>query len=104
MGKSLYISRKVEELDCQLKSSKWLRSATLHGPELSRDSVVKVVQNVSAKDTDNLPFIYQVEVSDRVRSAMYSSCVTAVQFMPKDLIFVIYIRLSMTLARFCLVC
>ena len=66
MGKSLYISRKVEELDSKLGSSKWLRSATLHGPEWSRDSVVRVVQSVSAKDTDNLPFIYQVEVSERV--------------------------------------
>ena len=66
MGKSLYISRKVEELDCKLNSPNCLRSATLHGPELSRDSVVKVVQGVSATETDNLPFIYQVEVSDRV--------------------------------------
>ena len=71
MGKSLYISRKVEELDCKLKSSKCLISATLHGPELSRDSAVKVLQNVSAKDTDNLPFIYQVEISDRVRYIYY---------------------------------
>ena len=72
MGKSLYISRKVEELDCQLKSSKCLRSATLHGPELSRDNVVKVVQSVSKRDMDNLPFVYQVEISDRVCSAMHS--------------------------------
>ena len=85
MGKSLYISRKVEELDCQLKSSEWLRSAALHGPELSKDRVVKVVQNVSAKDTDNLPFIYQVEVSDRVGSAMHSSHEAVMQFMSNDL-------------------
>lgn len=71
MGKSLYISRKVEELDSKLGSSKWLRSATLHGPEWSRDSVVRVLQNVSTKDADNLPFIYQVEVSDRVCFAIY---------------------------------
>ena len=65
MGKSLYNSRKVEELESMLSPNR-LRCATLHGPELSRDAVVKVLQNVSAKDTDHLPFIYQVEVSDRV--------------------------------------
>ena len=71
MGKSLYITRKVQELDAQLNSSKCLISATLHGPELSRDSVVKVVQSVSARDIGNLPYIFQVEISDRVRSAMH---------------------------------
>ena len=84
MGKSLYISRKVEELDIKLGSSKWLRSATLHGPELSRDSVVRVVQSVSTKDTDNLPFIYQVEVSDRVCFAIESNSVTLMPFRHYD--------------------
>ena len=68
MGKSFYICRKVEELDCTLNSPNRLRSATLHGPELSRDHVVKVLQGVSATDTDNLPFIFQVDISDRVSS------------------------------------
>ena len=80
MGKSLYISRKFEELDSKLGSSQWLRSATLHGPEWNRDSVVRVVQSVSAKDSDNLPFIYQVEVSDRVCFAIILIvCVTVMQ-------------------------
>ena len=80
MGKSLYISRKVKELDSKLGSSQWLRSATLHGPEWSRDSVVRVVQSVSAKDSDNLPFIYQVEVSDRVCfDIILIVCVTVMQ-------------------------
>ena len=77
MGKSLYISRKVEELGCTLMSPNRLRSATLHGPELSRDNVVKVVRNASSRDTDSLPYIYHVEVSDRVSSAVHSNCVIA---------------------------
>lgn len=75
MGKSLYISRKVEELYCIMNSPNRFKSATLHGPELSRDSVVKVVRRVSTTDTDNLPFIYQVEVSDRVSAAILL-CIT----------------------------
>lgn len=77
MGKSLYISRKVEELGCTLMSPNRLRSATLHGPELSRDSAVKIVKNASSRDNDNFPYIYHVEVSDRVSSDIHSNCVTA---------------------------
>ena len=75
MGKSLYISRKVEELDCALMSHNRIRSATLHGPELSRDNAVKVLKNASSKETDNYPYIYHLEISDRVSSALHLKCV-----------------------------
>ena len=75
MGKSLYISRKVEELGCALMTGNRLRSATLHGPELSRDNAVKVLKNASSKDTDIYPYIYHLEVSDRVSSAIQLKCV-----------------------------
>ena len=81
MGKSLYISRKVEELGHTLMSPNRLRCATLHGPELSRDSVVKVVKTTSSRDIDKFPYVYHVEVSDRVSSALHSNCVTADAFL-----------------------
>ena len=107
MGKSLYISRKVEELNCALKSPNRLRSATLHGPELSRDHIVKVIQNVSTTDTDNLPCIFRVDVSERVSSAIlsfnYNNCNTANTIHASYFyhLLQIYFRSLMTLAQFC---
>ena len=51
-----------------------LRSATLHGPELSRDNAVKVLMSASSRDTDIFPYIYHLEVSSRVSSAVYLNC------------------------------
>ena len=75
MGKSLYVSRKVAELGCALTSHNRLRSATLHGPELSRDNAVKALQIASSKDTDIYPYIYHLEISERVSSAIHLKCV-----------------------------
>lgn len=73
MGKSLYIFRRAEELGSTMSHNR-LRSATLHGPELSRDNAVKVLINASSRDTDIFPYIYHLEVSDRVSSAAHLNC------------------------------
>lgn len=75
MGKSLYISRKVEELGCTVITGSRLISATMHGPELSRDNAVNVLSNASSREVDIFPYIYHLEVSEKVSSAIFMNCV-----------------------------